>query len=135
MYEGPITLGQDKDATPRQREVGAAVAAELRRVIAPYFLRREKHQVLGGGTSAGTSGAPAGGTGAGPPAEVAGAGATVQQQGPGAGPSRGSSSSSSSAAQPQALGRKNDFVVWLQLRPLQQVGPPRGVRETQAPGV
>ncbi|GFH27568.1 uncharacterized protein HaLaN_25910, partial [Haematococcus lacustris] len=42
VYEKPITSGQDRDATPRQREVGAAVAAELRRVLAPYFLRREK---------------------------------------------------------------------------------------------
>ncbi|GAX75462.1 hypothetical protein CEUSTIGMA_g2905.t1 [Chlamydomonas eustigma] len=45
-YAKLITAGQDRDASERERLKGAAVAAELRRVIAPFFLRREKRDVL-----------------------------------------------------------------------------------------
>ena len=45
-YAKLITAGQDRDATERERVKGAAVATELRRVIAPFFLRREKRDVL-----------------------------------------------------------------------------------------
>ncbi len=42
----PITAGNDKHATERARSIGAGRAADLRARIAPYFLRREKQQVL-----------------------------------------------------------------------------------------
>ena len=45
----PITAGADKHATERARSVGAGRAAELRARFAPFFLRREKAQVLGRG--------------------------------------------------------------------------------------
>jgi hypothetical protein len=45
-YAKLITAGQDRDASERERVRGAAVAAELRRIIAPFFLRREKRDVL-----------------------------------------------------------------------------------------
>jgi hypothetical protein len=68
------------------------LAAELRARTAPFFLRREKRDVLppegqGGGAAAGAEGG--GGTAAGGP-------------------------------RPQAMGRKNDLVVWLRLKPLQK---------------
>jgi hypothetical protein len=114
VYEGPITRGQDKHASAREREVGAAVAAELRRVIQPYFLRREKADVLGGG-GASRSGAGPGAAG------ESDAGAAGE---PGSSCSSALGASDSSKAgqppQPQALGRKNDLVVWLQLVPLQR---------------
>jgi hypothetical protein len=36
-----------RDATPRERAVGSAAAQEMRRRMAPFFLRREKASVLG----------------------------------------------------------------------------------------
>ena len=41
-YEKRITAGNDKNATGRDRQIAAAKAAE----IAPFFLRREKKDVL-----------------------------------------------------------------------------------------
>jgi hypothetical protein len=46
-YVRAITAGNDKHATERARAAGAGRAADLRVRIAPYFLRREKQQVLG----------------------------------------------------------------------------------------
>lgn len=45
-YERPILISQDKNATLRERDVGAAVAAKLRQTYAPFFLRREKAEVF-----------------------------------------------------------------------------------------
>lgn len=45
-FEKRITAGNDKDATGRDRQIAAAKAAELRALIAPFFLRREKKDVL-----------------------------------------------------------------------------------------
>lgn len=45
-YEKRITAGNDKNATGRDRQIAAAKAAELRAKIAPFFLRREKKDVL-----------------------------------------------------------------------------------------
>jgi hypothetical protein len=49
----PSQQGQDRDAFARQREAGAAKAAELRQRTAPYLLRREKAAVLPSGGDAG----------------------------------------------------------------------------------
>ena len=45
-FERPITAGRGRAATTRARETGAAVAAKLRRRIAPVFLRRLKRAVF-----------------------------------------------------------------------------------------
>lgn len=45
-YERRITAGTDKHATVGERERGAAAAAALRQLVAPYMLRREKKDVL-----------------------------------------------------------------------------------------
>ena len=45
-YEKRITAGNDKNANGRDRQIAAAKAAELRAKIAPFFLRREKKDVL-----------------------------------------------------------------------------------------
>ena len=45
-FEKRITAGNDKNATGRDRQTAAAKAAELRARIAPFFLRREKKDVL-----------------------------------------------------------------------------------------
>ena len=46
-FEGFITAGTDKHATMRAREMGSARAAQLRARLAPFFLRRDKKEVLG----------------------------------------------------------------------------------------
>ena len=47
-FERCITAGNDKHASTREREQAASKAAALRSIIAPYFLRREKKEVLQG---------------------------------------------------------------------------------------
>ena len=47
-FERCITAGNDKHAGTREREQAASKAAALRSIIAPYFLRREKKEVLQG---------------------------------------------------------------------------------------
>ncbi|GLC44458.1 hypothetical protein PLESTM_001599400 [Pleodorina starrii] len=93
-YERPITKGLDKEASARERQTGAAIAAELRQRVEPFFLRREKKEVL---TSSACSAS---------------------------GPSTSSGSAAGSASQvgqsARALPRKNDLVVWLRLTPLQR---------------
>ncbi|KAJ9525677.1 hypothetical protein QJQ45_003497 [Haematococcus lacustris] len=113
VYEKPITSGQDRDATPRQREVGAAVAAELRRVLAPYFLRREKASVMCGKTTEASTSQPH-------------ASADSLSDNPGSNSTQTTDSTQQQrqhqqqSAAPPTLGRKNDLVVWLRMRPLQQ---------------
>ena len=46
-FERFITAGTDKHATMRAREMGSARAAQLRARLAPFFLRRDKKEVLG----------------------------------------------------------------------------------------
>jgi len=46
-FEKPILRGNDRDAFPEERKFGARKAAELRSIIAPYFLRRDKKEVFG----------------------------------------------------------------------------------------
>lgn len=93
-FEKRITAGNDKDATGRDRQIAAAKAAELRARIAPFFLRREKKDVLPSNDSNKTSSTEE---------------ATAS-----------SSQHSSQAPQPQSMGHKNDLIVWLQLHPAQR---------------
>lgn len=53
-FERRITAGTDKHATIGERERGAAAAAELRQLVAPYMLRREKKDVLPPNSKKGT---------------------------------------------------------------------------------
>ncbi len=45
-FERYIAAGTDKHATLRAREMGSARAAQLRARLAPFFLRRDKKDVL-----------------------------------------------------------------------------------------
>lgn len=45
-FERFIAAGTDKHATMRAREMGSARAAQLRARLAPFFLRRDKKDVL-----------------------------------------------------------------------------------------
>lgn len=128
-----------RSATLRVRELGAARAAELRKLVAPYILRREKKEVLGDGTNnsssgsasqagqqlqAGSSRAGSGGvssTGVVAAAAVSGADGSTDSAGQAA--AAGASSGSSiagGAAGPAPMGRKVDLVVWLKLTTLQR---------------
>ncbi|BDA42988.1 probable DNA excision repair protein ERCC-6-like [Coccomyxa sp. Obi] len=92
----PITAGTDKGATERAQSLGAAKAAELRARIGPYFLRREKKHVFKTASRSAPSGEEETGS--------------QSVEGP----------ASIGAAKPQAMGRKNDLVVWLKLQPMQR---------------
>ncbi|XP_076331442.1 DNA excision repair protein ERCC-6-like isoform X2 [Tachypleus tridentatus] len=46
QYETPITRAREKDATAGERRLGSEIAENLRCLIAPYFLRRTKAEVL-----------------------------------------------------------------------------------------
>jgi SNF2 family DNA or RNA helicase len=85
-FDKPISRGQSREASARERETGAATAAALRRRIAPAFLRREKAGVL-------TAPAP-------PPSGSAGGAADAAPPPP---------------PPPGALGSKSDMIVWLRL--------------------
>ncbi|KAA6429139.1 MAG: hypothetical protein FRX49_00535 [Trebouxia sp. A1-2] len=91
-FEKRITAGNDKNATGRDRQIATAKAAELRARIAPFFLRREKKDVLPSNDSEEQSGTA----------------------------SEGSSQQDHVAPKPQAMGHKNDLIVWLQLHPAQR---------------
>lgn len=45
-YEKVITRGNSKDATKRDRDLSSARSQHLREHCAPYFLRREKKEIL-----------------------------------------------------------------------------------------
>eukprot|EP00198_Chlamydomonas_reinhardtii_P013591 XP_001702928.1 SWI/SNF chromatin remodeling complex component [Chlamydomonas reinhardtii] len=121
-YERPITKGLDKEATARERQTGAAIAAALRRCAGARALaglplgRRCKRDVL---TGKGDDDKAAGGEGG--KAHEGGA-----QDAAAAGPSTSGSGTAAAAggggaqARAQSLPRKNDLVVWLRLTPLQR---------------
>lgn len=76
----------------RERSAGAATAARLRATTAPYILRREKKEVLPDRDNL--------------------------SEAPGAKDDSGLQTSA--APKPQGMGRKNDFIVWLRLAPMQR---------------
>eukprot|EP00879_Flechtneria_rotunda_P023787 GHRR01025186.1.p1 GENE.GHRR01025186.1~~GHRR01025186.1.p1 ORF type:complete len:349 (+),score=104.41 GHRR01025186.1:347-1393(+) len=117
MFEKPITAGQDRDALYRVRELGAAKAAELRRTVGPFMLRRKKKEILGDGSTNSSV------AGTGSNAVAAASDASSSQQGNTvAGINRASSpvAESPAAAGPGPMGAKHDLVVWLRLQPLQR---------------
>lgn len=104
QYEKPIARGASRDASARERQVGAATAEALRRKMAPVLLRREKSVVFGITAQTGVddvgppqAGAPSAGGGT---AAVEAAVATAPRGGPAC---AGLSS------------RKVDMCVWLKL--------------------
>ena len=44
-FDTPITRSREKDATAGERRLGQEMAESLKRIIAPYFLRRTKAEV------------------------------------------------------------------------------------------
>ncbi|XP_052074016.1 DNA excision repair protein ERCC-6-like [Mytilus californianus] len=44
-YENPITRARERDATVGERKLGQEMATSLKKIIAPYFLRRTKAEV------------------------------------------------------------------------------------------
>ncbi|KAK9863261.1 hypothetical protein WJX84_010399 [Apatococcus fuscideae] len=88
-FERYIAAGTDKCATMRAREMGSSRAAQLRARLGPYFLRRDKKDILKPSRDAQDKATPEEGGKAGP-------------------------------AQPPSCGRKNDFIVWLQLQGYQR---------------
>ncbi|VDH97717.1 DNA excision repair protein ERCC-6-like [Mytilus galloprovincialis] len=44
-YENPITRARERDATVGERKLGQEMAISLKKIIAPYFLRRTKAEV------------------------------------------------------------------------------------------
>jgi hypothetical protein len=123
VFEKPIAAGQDRSAGLRVRELGAAKAAELRRIVAPFMLRREKKEVFGGGNSSSSgSGSAAGGeTSSSGGAVVAAAAAVSSSSGSSAAAAAAAESKAAAAAAvPAMMGVKHDLVVWLRLQPLQR---------------
>lgn len=125
-----------RSATLRVRELGAARAAELRQLVAPYILRREKKEVLGDGTSnnsssagqgqradSSSSGGLSGAGGVVAAAAVGEGGSSAQGASAAAGGSKATLSSvaaAGGAAGPAPMGKKTDLVVWLKLTALQR---------------
>lgn len=114
-FERPITQGQDKGATAREAHHGNAKAAELRRITAPYLLRREKQTVLGSKKDTDEALHSTTTRDDAPEGSSKGADGSASSQVDG---TRTSSAQRGSSA--QRLGRKNDLIVWLELHPLQR---------------
>ena len=124
-FERPILISQDKNATLRERDVGAAVAAKLRRTYAPFFLRREKAEVFRKAPAAGHGA----GSGVGPAAAAEGGEAQAPEPQRGAAPDAGAGNETGSSSQgtpthparsAPVLGRKLDTIVWLKPTQIQQ---------------
>lgn len=97
--EGGLSFGLPCHAS-REREVGSATAAKLRAITAPFILRREKSQVLPDRSASGSS--LTGSASVDGRAEDVAAAAEQPQN------------------LPEAMGKKNDFIVWLRLAPMQR---------------
>lgn len=141
-FERRITAGSDKHATVGERERGAATAKTLRSTVAPYMLRREKKDVFGdknssksGQTQSSNAAGGLSGSDLTTGGAVASASTTAQtsssltnnsasenEASSGVLASNASSSGAGSAmgAVPGVMPRKNDFVVWLRLKPNQR---------------
>lgn len=98
-FSRPIAAGIAKGASKYERETGAALTAELRRRIEPFFLRRDKsmlaqHQTQGASNATASSHSPSSSSFI--AAAVAGA-----------------------SSSPSIPVQKNDLIVWTYLSPLQ----------------
>uniref|UniRef100_A0A8C5LGM6 DNA excision repair protein ERCC-6-like n=1 Tax=Jaculus jaculus TaxID=51337 RepID=A0A8C5LGM6_JACJA len=89
-YENPIIRAREKDATPGEKALGFKISENLMEIIKPYFLRRTKEEVQ-----------------------------KKQSDNPEVGPSEKSPGVVVSCEMP-SLTRKNDFIIWIRLVPLQE---------------
>ncbi|ERE63484.1 DNA excision repair protein ERCC-6-like isoform X1 [Cricetulus griseus] len=89
-YENPIIRAREKDATPGEKALGLKISENLMEIIKPYFLRRTKEEVQ-----------------------------TKKADNPEAGLSEKNLGVEAICEMP-SLTRKNDFIVWIRLVPLQE---------------
>ncbi|CAH6780338.1 DNA excision repair protein ERCC-6-like [Phodopus roborovskii] len=89
-YENPIIRAREKDATPGEKALGLKISENLMEIIKPYFLRRTKEEVQ-----------------------------TKKADNPEARLSEKNPGVEAVCVMP-SLTRKNDFIVWIRLVPLQE---------------
>ena len=120
-YAKRIAAGQSRDATERQRSAGARASDELRKLCRPFMLRREKSAVLAKAEAERVA------------EEAREARRRRRRRAPGTpsagGAPLGAPRTSIEASTtgwagvkhaPTQLGKKNDLVVWIPLRPAQK---------------
>ena len=120
-YAKRVAAGQSRDATERQRSAGARASDELRKLCRPFMLRREKSAVLAKAKA--ERDAEEGAGGAGGSSSSAAAPGTPSAAAPGAPRTSIEASATGWAGvkhAPTQLGKKNDLVVWIPLRPAQK---------------
>jgi len=119
-YAKRIAAGQSRDATERQRSAGARASDELRKLCRPFMLRREKSAVLAKAEAERVTEGGAGGSSSAAPA----APGTPSAGGASGAPRTSIEASTTGWAgvkhAPTQLGKKNDLVVWIPLRPAQK---------------
>uniref|UniRef100_A0A8D0GN09 DNA excision repair protein ERCC-6-like n=1 Tax=Sphenodon punctatus TaxID=8508 RepID=A0A8D0GN09_SPHPU len=89
-YETPITKAREKDSTPTERALGLKISENLMSIIKPYFLRRTKEDI-----------------------QKKNKFGKQETQLP-------ENQSKDIAPEMPALPRKNDFIVWVYLAPVQE---------------
>ncbi|XP_055455470.1 DNA excision repair protein ERCC-6-like [Psammomys obesus] len=89
-YENPIIRAREKDATPGEKALGFKIAENLMEIIKPYFLRRTKEEVLMKKADN-------------PEARLSKKNPSVEDM-----------------CEMFSRTRKNDFIVWIRLVPLQE---------------
>ncbi|KAL2768558.1 DNA excision repair protein ERCC-6-like isoform b [Daubentonia madagascariensis] len=89
-YENPITRAREKDATPGEKALGFKISENLTAIIKPYFLRRTKEEVRKKKSSN---------------TEV-----RLSEKNPDV----------DATCEMPSLSRKNDFIIWIRLVPLQE---------------
>ncbi|CAO2623468.1 DNA excision repair protein ERCC-6-like [Lemmus lemmus] len=89
-YENPIIRAREKDATPEEKALGLKISENLMEIIKPYFLRRTKEEV-----QAKKADKPE---------------AKLSEKNPGV----------EAIFEMPSFTRKNDFIVWIRLVPLQE---------------
>ncbi|XP_029463405.1 DNA excision repair protein ERCC-6-like [Rhinatrema bivittatum] len=90
-YENPITKARERDATPGEKALGLKMSENLMKLIKPYFLRRTKDEVL--------------------KCKSAEKETDIQVD---------SNQKCNVAPLIPSLSRKNDFIVWVYLGPVQE---------------
>ncbi|XP_036029806.1 DNA excision repair protein ERCC-6-like [Onychomys torridus] len=89
-YENPIIRAREKDATPGEKALGLKISENLMEIIKPYFLRRTKEEVQ--------------------TKKADNPEAKLREKNPGV----------EAICEMPSLTRKNDFIVWIRLMPLQE---------------
>ncbi|XP_037678837.1 DNA excision repair protein ERCC-6-like [Choloepus didactylus] len=89
-YENPITRAREKDATPGEKALGFKISENLMAIIKPYFLRRTKEEVQ--------------------KKKSDNSAIRCREENP----------DDDAVCEMPSLSRKNDFIVWIRLVPLQE---------------